>query len=145
MHSSLMFLLSMGFLSSLCSCFEKRLKRGGGDEADDKREESFDLFYELRALQIATNFFSDLNQLGHGGFGPVYKVHTAHPILILLSLREQVTIVHFYAKKLLEFHFVWHQLKLLPWNLSSSSINNLLFRAFLSGDNGSLVHTALKK
>lgn len=31
------------------------------------------LFFELRALQIATNFFSDLNMLGHGGFGPVYK------------------------------------------------------------------------
>ena len=32
------------------------------------------LFFELRALQIATNFFSELNMLGHGGFGPVYKV-----------------------------------------------------------------------
>lgn len=105
MHSSLVFLLSMGFLSSFCSCFEKRLKRRGGDEADDNGEESFDLFYELRALQIATNFFSDLNKLGHGGFGPVYKVHTAHPILILLAVREQVTIVHFYPKKK---HFVWH-------------------------------------
>ncbi|KAL3343568.1 hypothetical protein AABB24_027213 [Solanum stoloniferum] len=73
MHPSLMFLFSMGFLSSLCSCFEKRQKRRGGDEADDNGQESFDLFYELRALQIATNFFSDLNQLGHGGFGPVYK------------------------------------------------------------------------
>lgn len=72
----------MGFLSSLCSCFEKRQKRRGGDEADDNGEESFNLFYELRALQIATNFFSDLNQLGHGGFGPVYKVRTAYLILI---------------------------------------------------------------
>ncbi|XP_047338183.1 G-type lectin S-receptor-like serine/threonine-protein kinase B120 [Impatiens glandulifera] len=36
---------------------------GGGGE----------LFFQLRALQIATNFFSDLNLLGHGGFGSVYK------------------------------------------------------------------------
>ncbi|CAN0902445.1 G-type lectin S-receptor-like serine/threonine-protein kinase SD1-1 [Linum grandiflorum] len=28
----------------------------------------------LRTLQIATNFFSDLNQLDHGGFCPVFKV-----------------------------------------------------------------------
>lgn len=64
----------MGFLSSLCSCLEKRRKSGSADvgaEADDKED---GLFFELRSLQIATNFFSDLNQLGHGGFGPVYKV-----------------------------------------------------------------------
>ncbi|XP_009804374.1 cysteine-rich receptor-like protein kinase 44 [Nicotiana tabacum] len=63
----------MGFLSSLCSCLEKRRKSGSADvgaEADDKED---GLFFELRSLQIATNFFSDLNQLGHGGFGPVYK------------------------------------------------------------------------
>ncbi|XP_060205548.1 cysteine-rich receptor-like protein kinase 43 [Lycium barbarum] len=66
-------LLSMGFLSSLFCCFEKRGGAGDGDETDDKGEDSYDLFFELRALQIATNFFSDLNQLGHGGFGPVYK------------------------------------------------------------------------
>ncbi|OIT30254.1 PREDICTED: putative receptor-like protein kinase At4g00960 [Nicotiana attenuata] len=73
MLPSLMFILSMGFLSSLCSCLEKRRKSAGagvGDEADDKED---GLFFELRSLQIATNFFSDLNQLGHGGFGPVYK------------------------------------------------------------------------
>ncbi|KAM7479692.1 hypothetical protein LguiA_027905 [Lonicera macranthoides] len=68
----------MGFLSDFCSCWQKRLTRGGassggnGDEADDGGE-SWDLFFELRTLQVATNFFSDLNQLGHGGFGPVYK------------------------------------------------------------------------
>ncbi|XP_015583556.1 cysteine-rich receptor-like protein kinase 10 isoform X2 [Ricinus communis] len=66
----------MGLLSSLCACLEKRLKsgRGGGgaDDADDEVE-SHDLFFDLRTLQIATNFFSELNQLGHGGFGPVFK------------------------------------------------------------------------
>uniref|UniRef100_A0A5B6ZNH4 Putative cysteine-rich receptor-like protein kinase 10 n=1 Tax=Davidia involucrata TaxID=16924 RepID=A0A5B6ZNH4_DAVIN len=66
----------MGFLSGLCGCLEKRLRgrrSAGAEEADDGGESSWDLFFELRTLQIATNFFSELNQLGHGGFGPVYK------------------------------------------------------------------------
>nr|XP_023879262.1 G-type lectin S-receptor-like serine/threonine-protein kinase B120 [Quercus suber] len=33
----------------------------------------FDIYFKLRALQIATNFFSKLNKLGQGGFGSVYK------------------------------------------------------------------------
>lgn len=67
----------MGFLSAFCGCLEKRLRGhnasglGGGDEGDDG--DSFDLFFDLHILQIATNFFSELNKLGHGGFGPVYK------------------------------------------------------------------------
>lgn len=69
-------MLSMGLLSSLCDCLQKRLKpanSAGADEADD--EDLFtDIFFELNALQIATNFFSEVNKLGHGGFGPVYKV-----------------------------------------------------------------------
>ncbi|CAN1267027.1 Cysteine-rich receptor-like protein kinase 43 [Linum perenne] len=32
-----------------------------------------ELLFDLRTLQVATNFFSELNKLGHGGFGPVYK------------------------------------------------------------------------
>ena len=70
----------MRFLSKLCACLLKRFKRGGGrgggaaDDAEDEVVDSFDIFFELRALQIATNFFSELNKLGHGGFGPVYKV-----------------------------------------------------------------------
>lgn len=68
----------MRFLSHLCTCLLKRFKRGGGrggaaDDAEDEVVDSFDIFFELRALQVATNFFSDLNKLGHGGFGPVYK------------------------------------------------------------------------
>ncbi|XP_065637644.1 cysteine-rich receptor-like protein kinase 43 isoform X1 [Quercus suber] len=68
----------MRFLSHLCACLLKRFKRGGGrggaaDDAEDEAVDSFDIFFELRALQIATNFFSELNKLGHGGFGPVYK------------------------------------------------------------------------
>ncbi|KAK9926305.1 hypothetical protein M0R45_023543 [Rubus argutus] len=67
----------MGFCSGFCAFFD-RLKSGrragaaAGNEDDDVLE-SFDLFFELQALQIATSFFSELNKLGHGGFGPVYK------------------------------------------------------------------------
>ncbi|XP_057472835.1 cysteine-rich receptor-like protein kinase 10 [Actinidia eriantha] len=67
----------MGCFSGLRYCLEKTLKigrrGGGGDEDDDVGGDSCGLFFELRTLQIATNFFSDLNKLGHGGFGPVYK------------------------------------------------------------------------
>lgn len=69
-------MLSMGLLSSLCACLQKRLKAAnsaGADEADDE-DVSTDIFFELSALEIATNFFSEANKLGHGGFGPVYKV-----------------------------------------------------------------------
>lgn len=69
----------MRFFTNLCACLLKRFKRGGGrggaaDDPEDEVVDSFDIFFELRALQIATNFFSELNKLGHGGFGPVYKV-----------------------------------------------------------------------
>ncbi|XP_043700957.1 putative receptor-like protein kinase At4g00960 [Telopea speciosissima] len=59
----------------LCACLRKKNKRGQGEEGGEAEvaEDSWDLFFELRTLQIATNFFSDLNQLGHGGFGPVFK------------------------------------------------------------------------
>ncbi|CAL1370069.1 unnamed protein product [Linum trigynum] len=35
--------------------------------------ETPDLFIDLRTLEVATDCFSKLNKLGHGGFGPVYK------------------------------------------------------------------------
>ncbi|KAJ8449639.1 hypothetical protein Cgig2_005661 [Carnegiea gigantea] len=58
----------MGF----CGCLQKRkTQKESADVVDG--EETSDLFFELRTLQIATNFFSELNLLGHGGFGPVYK------------------------------------------------------------------------
>ncbi|KAJ7970366.1 cysteine-rich receptor-like protein kinase 10 [Quillaja saponaria] len=64
----------MWFLSSLFPCLEKRLRAGSKDinEADYSVVSS-DIFFDLHTMQIATNFFSDLNQLGRGGFGPVYK------------------------------------------------------------------------
>ncbi|XP_028123624.1 cysteine-rich receptor-like protein kinase 25 [Camellia sinensis] len=65
----------MRFLFGFCGCLEKRLRLGGDDGGGEEEGggESSDLFFELRTLQVATNFFSELNQLGHGGFGPVYK------------------------------------------------------------------------
>ncbi|KAK6127716.1 hypothetical protein DH2020_038556 [Rehmannia glutinosa] len=66
---------SMGLFSDFCGCLRRRL-RGTDDGASttgDDAEDSSNLFFKLEALQIATNFFSELNQLGHGGFGPVYK------------------------------------------------------------------------
>ncbi|KAK8685193.1 hypothetical protein V6N13_041199 [Hibiscus sabdariffa] len=68
----------MGFLSKLLACIDKRFKAArGGSAAEDGADDGSDthgLFFQLRALQIATNYFSELNRLGHGGFGPVYKV-----------------------------------------------------------------------
>lgn len=68
----------MGFLSIFCRCLDKRLKGGatsdhGGDDLDGGGGDTLDLIFDLHTLQVATNFFSNLNQLGHGGFGPVFK------------------------------------------------------------------------
>ncbi|XP_040996457.1 G-type lectin S-receptor-like serine/threonine-protein kinase At1g11300 isoform X2 [Juglans microcarpa x Juglans regia] len=68
----------MSCLSGLRAFWEKRLRacsRTAGEDAadDDAVADSWDLFFEFRVLQIATNAFSELNKLGHGGFGPVYK------------------------------------------------------------------------
>lgn len=68
---------SMGFFSNFCACIEKRLKRSTGETDDDNGGggTSSDLFFQLQTLQTATNFFSESNLLGRGGFGPVYKVN----------------------------------------------------------------------
>ncbi|TYJ98995.1 cysteine-rich receptor-like protein kinase 10 isoform X1 [Cucumis melo var. makuwa] len=50
----------------------KAANSAGADKADDE-DVSTDIFFELNTLQIATNFFSEANKLGNGGFGPVYK------------------------------------------------------------------------
>ncbi|KAK1384066.1 Protein kinase domain-containing protein [Heracleum sosnowskyi] len=49
------------------------MRSGAKEDKDDDGGGLGSLFFELRTLQIATNFFSELNMLGHGGFGPVYK------------------------------------------------------------------------
>ncbi|MED6204661.1 hypothetical protein PIB30_011079 [Stylosanthes scabra] len=70
----------MGFISILCPCMDTTRLRGPAesshrphDPGDGDAADTIDLFFGLHTLQLATNFFSDLNQLGHGGFGPVYK------------------------------------------------------------------------
>uniref|UniRef100_A0A6N2KJY9 non-specific serine/threonine protein kinase n=1 Tax=Salix viminalis TaxID=40686 RepID=A0A6N2KJY9_SALVM len=66
----------MGLFSNFCACLETKLRIRGHNAAEGALDEVFetnDLFFELRTLELATNFFSELNQLGHGGFGPVYK------------------------------------------------------------------------
>ncbi|KAG9148403.1 hypothetical protein Leryth_023601 [Lithospermum erythrorhizon] len=69
-----MYLFIMGLFSILFACFNNLLRsRRQETDADDTGQESSSLFFQLQTLQLATNFFSDLNQLGHGGFGPVYK------------------------------------------------------------------------
>lgn len=34
------------------------------------------IFFSLQELEVATDFFSEKNRLGTGGFGPVYKVNS---------------------------------------------------------------------
>nr|WIL59903.1 nodulation protein [Melilotus officinalis] len=71
----------MSFFSRLCSCLQTCLKKHGTaseDGGDDDKDtvdagDSCNLLFELNTLQLATNFFSELNQLGRGGFGPVFK------------------------------------------------------------------------
>ncbi|KAF9593833.1 hypothetical protein IFM89_025618 [Coptis chinensis] len=66
----------MGFLPSLYGCLKLKRKVNEGAVKGEEEEEGFstqDLFFKFQTLQIATNFFSELNQLGRGGFGPVFK------------------------------------------------------------------------
>ncbi|KAK8518269.1 hypothetical protein V6N12_017422 [Hibiscus sabdariffa] len=67
----------MGFLAKLVAYFDKRFKSArSGSAAEGGIDDGSDtdgLFFDLRVLQIATVNFSELNRLGHGGFGPVYK------------------------------------------------------------------------
>ncbi|KAK8574291.1 hypothetical protein V6N13_097276 [Hibiscus sabdariffa] len=80
----------MGLLAKLFAYFDKRLKaarsgsaaEGGTDDGSD----THGLFFDLRALQIATNNFSELNRLGHGGFGPVYKTDVFSYGVVVLEI-----------------------------------------------------------
>lgn len=66
----------MDIFSRLRSCLRcGRAGSGSGDVDDDGAGDSWDLFFELQTLQVATDSFSEFNKLGHGGFGPVYKVN----------------------------------------------------------------------
>ncbi|KAL4573408.1 hypothetical protein LXL04_020212 [Taraxacum kok-saghyz] len=66
----------MTLLSRLRDCLRCRRATsadGDADDVDDGCNEASDLFFSLKTLHAATNFFSESNKLGHGGFGPVYK------------------------------------------------------------------------
>ncbi|XP_054820831.1 cysteine-rich receptor-like protein kinase 44 [Prosopis cineraria] len=71
-------LQSMSFVFRLCPCLKRRFKANAASDSPHPQPpndvaDTWDLFFDLHTLQLATNFFSELNQLGHGGFGPVYK------------------------------------------------------------------------
>jgi len=71
---------------------QKKHGTGSEDGGDDDKDmvdagDSCNLLFELNTLQLATNFFSELNQLGRGGFGPVFKV--TFLFLFIFSFRIQ--------------------------------------------------------
>ncbi|CAL1370065.1 unnamed protein product [Linum trigynum] len=66
----------MGLIGTIRRYLDGKLKSGRPKEDGDDfgiAFEAYDLFIGLRTLQVATDFFSPSNKLGHGGFGPVYK------------------------------------------------------------------------
>lgn len=58
-----------------CWCCKrwKWKRKGSGEEEDEEDKDGWNFFMDLRTLETATDNFSEENQLGHGGFGPVYK------------------------------------------------------------------------
>lgn len=56
------------------------------DDEDKKLLQA--LVIDLPTLRAATNDFNLENQLGHGGFGTVYKVCTSHNIAAVLIDRS---------------------------------------------------------
>ena len=85
----------MGLLDAFRSCLDSlRPGRTADSTGEDNNAEdgldSFELFFSLNTLQIATNFFSELNKLGHGGFGPVFKVRICKFPLRLVLISETI-------------------------------------------------------
>nr|GMC94599.1 G-type lectin S-receptor-like serine/threonine-protein kinase At4g27290 [Ipomoea batatas] len=54
-----------------CSCFQAPIVPTTQQLASKDDELPF---FNFKSIEIATNYFSDENKLGQGGFGPVYKV-----------------------------------------------------------------------
>ncbi|KAL9270156.1 Cysteine-rich receptor-like protein [Drosera capensis] len=61
----------MSFISRFCGCIGNR--QPAVEQGEEDGGEASELLFGLRSLQAATNFFSDSNFLGRGGFGPVFK------------------------------------------------------------------------
>ena len=54
---------------------------------NDGEEEDLDLpLFGLPVITIATNNFSEINKIGEGGFGPVYRVSISFPFLRTLLI-----------------------------------------------------------
>lgn len=63
-----------GFMALLKMCGGQNAP--GGEVSADEDGGDRGIFFDLQELEIATDSFSDKNRLGHGGFGPVYKVNS---------------------------------------------------------------------
>ncbi|XP_028555141.1 receptor-like serine/threonine-protein kinase SD1-8 [Dendrobium catenatum] len=74
--------IPLGLAFIIFSCFgiytlRKKRKQGvGHGYVKESRGKEMELpVFDMSAIEIATNNFSDENKLGQGGFGPVYKGH----------------------------------------------------------------------
>uniref|UniRef100_A0A1J3EX37 Cysteine-rich receptor-like protein kinase 10 n=1 Tax=Noccaea caerulescens TaxID=107243 RepID=A0A1J3EX37_NOCCA len=65
--------LSGGLMALLKMCGGHNGSRGEVSSEDGGGGGDRGIFFDLQELEIATDFFSEKNRLGHGGFGPVYK------------------------------------------------------------------------
>lgn len=52
---------------------------------EEKDNEGIEVpYFDFESILVATDYFSDANKLGRGGYGPVYKVINTTPFLPFL-------------------------------------------------------------
>ncbi|KAG9148368.1 hypothetical protein Leryth_025975 [Lithospermum erythrorhizon] len=70
-----MVIASTFLLSAVCFLWSRKYRRKGGRHSwHVKDEKNFELpSYDIVTIEKATQGFSDMNKIGEGGFGPVYK------------------------------------------------------------------------